>query len=141
MDGAIVVELENIGGEIQVITPVKAQPLDILLDRADELDVLLAGIGIIEAQVAARAEAGVFLGEAKVETDCFRMSNMEVAIGLGWESGDGYVAVALGKITGNHIANEIALAARRRVCLIVHARDSTLMRCILQDFSSHDAVI
>ena len=56
LDGPLVELLEVVGGEVQVLAPVEAEPAHVLLDGVDVLLLLLDGVGVVEAQVAAAAE-------------------------------------------------------------------------------------
>jgi hypothetical protein len=64
-DGKLVQALEVVRGEIQAI-PLKAEPLDVLFDGVDVLDVLLRGVRVVEPEVAG---AVGFFGDAEIETD------------------------------------------------------------------------
>ena len=61
------------------VAPLEAEPTDVLEDVLHILVVFLAGVGIVEAEVA---HAIVVLGHAEVHTDSLGMANMQVAIGL-----------------------------------------------------------
>ena len=113
-----------------MLSPVKTQPADVLLDGMDELDILLAGIGIIEAQVAHGAEVGVFLGYAEIEANCFGMTDVQVAVRFRRKACDGRLAMPRGQIPGDPLAYEVSFL------LSCHARDSTLFNRENQDFSS-----
>ena len=75
---------EIIGGEEQPVLPVRPQPLDVLLDGFHEFDVLLGGVGVIEAHVEF---AVVLPGQAVVQKYALGMSDMQVAVGLRREAG------------------------------------------------------
>ena len=55
------------------ITPVEAEPFNILTDSIDVLDILLDGIGIIETKVT---HTSVTCSYAEVHTDCLSMADM-----------------------------------------------------------------
>ena len=55
---------EVIAAVEEAVTPVKAQPVDILLDSVYELGVLFGGVGVVHAQVADAAE---LLSRAEVD--------------------------------------------------------------------------
>ena len=67
-----------------MITPGKTQPAHILHDRIDILDLLLAGIGVIETEVAA---AAILPGQPEIETDGLGMADVKITVGLGREPG------------------------------------------------------
>ena len=71
---------EIVGGVEQGSCQSKAQPADVLHDRVDVLDVFLAGVGIVEAEVTQAAE---LLGDAEVQADRLGMADVQVAVGLG----------------------------------------------------------
>src|SRR5690242_16163711 len=66
-----------------MLAPVEAQPVDVALNRVDELLLFLGWVGVVEAQMAAPP---VFLGDAKVETDRLRMADMQITIRFGREA-------------------------------------------------------
>ena len=80
--GVAVERLEIVRGVARLAVPLEAQPAHVLLDRLDVLDVLLRGVGVVEAQVAGAAELG---GDAEVEADRLGVADVQVAVGLGGE--------------------------------------------------------
>ena len=79
VDGPLVELLEVVGGEVQVLAPVEAQPAHVRLDGVDVLLLLLGGVRVVEAQVAAAAELP---GDAEVEADRLGVADVEVAVRL-----------------------------------------------------------
>ena len=77
--GPRVEALEVVGGEIDVLAPVEAEPAHVLLDGLDELVLLLGRVGVVEAEVAAPAE---LLRHAEVEADRLGVPDVQVAVGL-----------------------------------------------------------
>ena len=65
------------------IAPVEAEPIDILTDSIDVLDVFLRGIRIVEAEVTHPA---VLLCDAEVHADGLGVPDVEIAVGLWWEA-------------------------------------------------------
>ena len=65
---------------IKPLFPVKAQPLDICLDRFNKFGAFPIRIGVIEAQSATSSKV---LSQAKVETDRLRMPNVKVPVRFG----------------------------------------------------------
>ena len=55
--GPIVELLEIVGGVVEVLPPVEAEPAHVALDGVDILLLFLGRIGVVEAQVAAPAES------------------------------------------------------------------------------------
>jgi hypothetical protein len=72
--GPVVELVEVVGGEVEMLAPVEAEPADVFLDRVDVLLLFLDRVGVVEAQVAAAAE---LLGDPEVERD--RLGVAEVA--------------------------------------------------------------
>ena len=97
-----------IGRVVLAIVPVKAQPLDVVLDRVDVLDVFLDRIGVVEAQVAVAAE---LVGDAEVEADRLGVPDVQVAVRFRWKARDHTAAVfSGGHIGGDDLANKILSA-------------------------------
>ena len=96
--------LEIIGGKVETVLIVGAQPLDILLDGFDELGFFLGGVGVIETQVEL---AAVLLGQSVVEQNALGMADVEIAVGLGRETGMHGIVDTLRQILIDGILNEI----------------------------------
>lgn len=77
------VQLVEVVAAVGDLPRLKAQPLDDIQDTCEILLLLLLWVRIIIAQVAL---ALVVLREAKVDRDRFAVSDVQVAVGLGWES-------------------------------------------------------
>ena len=75
--------LEIVGGIIQTIAPVESEPMDILHDGFHVFGILTAGIGVVETQVTLSA---ILFGGTEVHADGFGMSDVEIAVGLWWET-------------------------------------------------------
>ena len=71
--------LKIVGGIVLPIFPVKTEPTDIGLDGLHVFDVLLAGIRVVEAQIA---EAFELQRKAEIEADGLGVTDVEVAVGL-----------------------------------------------------------
>ena len=84
--------------------PVVTEPANILLDSADELLVLLARVGVIEAQE--RAPAGLF-GNAEVETDRHDVADVQVAVGFGRKTGDDLGVLARRQVVVDDLADKV----------------------------------
>jgi len=69
---------------IETVSPVKAQPVDILLDGIHILCVLLGRVGVIHTQIA---DAVVLFRRTEINGQRLAMSDMEVAVGLWREPG------------------------------------------------------
>ena len=96
--GAVGLEAEAMVG------PAGDEPLDVLDDGFDVLDVLLRRIGVVHAEVAA---AAVFAGDAEVEADGLGVADVEVAVGLRRETRDDLRVAFLGNMGRNDVADEI----------------------------------
>ena len=79
LHGILVVLLKVVGAVEKAVAPVKAQPMDILLDGVHVLSVLLSGVGVIHAEVAETAE---LLGGAEVDAQGLAVSDVQIAVGL-----------------------------------------------------------
>src|SRR5213075_1345223 len=55
-DGPVVELVEVVGGVVEMVAPVEAEPADVLLDRVDVLLLFLDRVRVVEAQVAAAAD-------------------------------------------------------------------------------------
>src|SRR5262245_32020868 len=108
--GEAVELLEVVGGVEETVGPVETQPADILLDRLDVLGVFLRGIRIVEAEIAGPEK---FFGDAEIETDRFRMPDVQVSVGLWWKPGVHMTAVAAGAYVVRHdFSNEVEWTRR-----------------------------
>ncbi len=103
--GAVVEELEVVRGEIKIIAPIEAEPFHVRLDGFDVFGFLFFGIGVVEAEVALRAR--VFLGDAEIQADGFRVADVQVAVRLRRETGDGGLVFSGGEVGGDDLADEI----------------------------------
>ena len=79
LHGILIVLLEVVGAVEKAVAPVKAQPMDILLDGVHVLGVLLGGVGVIHAEVAETAE---LLGGAEVDAQGLAVSDVQIAVGF-----------------------------------------------------------
>ena len=90
-----------------MFAPVEAEPPNVGLDGVD-IDLFLTGrVGVVEAQIAAPAGLG---GDAEIETDGFGMADVEIAVGLGRETGDHARDPPGLQIVLDDVADEIANA-------------------------------
>ena len=74
--------VEIIRCKIQCI-PIKSKPTHIFFDRIAILRVFFHWVGIVETQIARSSK---LLRQAKIQADRFRMTNVEITIGLGRET-------------------------------------------------------
>ena len=78
------IQLVKVVAGIQFLVPLKAQPLDVLLDGVHVLGVFLGGVGVVVAEVGF---AAVLLRQAKVEADTLGMTQMQVSVRFRRETG------------------------------------------------------
>ncbi len=97
VQGEFIELLEIVGGVIEPVGPVEAQPAHVGHDGVDVLHVLLAGVGVVEAQVAQPLVLG---GQPEVEADGLGVADVQVAVGLGREAGVDAAAVLAGADVG-----------------------------------------
>src|SRR5262249_33761718 len=111
LNGKLVKLREVIRSEVFSITPIEAQPTDVRFDRFDVFNIFLARIGIIIPKIA---ESVKFGSKTEIETDRFRMTDMQVAIRLRRKSSMNPTAVfVLLKILDNYVSNTMR---RRSLC-------------------------
>ena len=103
--GPVVELVEVVGGEVEMLAPVEAEPADVFLDRVDVLLLFLDRVGVVEAQVAAAAE---LLGDPEVERDRLGVADVEVSVRLGREARHDLRDPALAHVGGDDLADEIA---------------------------------
>ena len=108
LHGPLVELVEVVGGVEQPVLPVEAQPADVLDDRVDVFGLLLARVGVVEAQVAQAAE---LRGDAEVQADRLGVADVQVAVRLGREAGmDPPVVLAGPQVLKNDLSNEVGRA-------------------------------
>ena len=84
LDRELVGLLKIVRAVVEAVAPVEAQPVDVLLDRVDELGILLGGVGVVHAEVAQAAE---MLGRAEVDRQRLAVADVQIAVRLGREAG------------------------------------------------------
>src|SRR5215470_18594625 len=103
--------------------PVKTKPAHITLDRVDVFLLLLGGIGVIKAQVAA---APIVLRDAEVEANRLGVADVQVAVGLGRKARDDRLVPPGLEVGLDDVANEVAaglaLCRRLGVCHVLGIR-------------------
>ncbi len=77
---------------IQLFVPLKAQPLDILFDRVDVLDVLFAGIGVVIAQITL---AVVFFFHTEIYAKRFGVTDMQISVWFRRKTRDDFFYLAV----------------------------------------------
>src|SRR5438309_8654041 len=91
VDSPFVELMEVVGGVVEMLAPVEAEPADVFLDRVDVLLLFLDRVGVVEAQVAAPTE---LVGDPEVECDRLRVTDVKVSIRLGREAGSTNVSTS-----------------------------------------------
>ena len=119
--GPVVQRLEIVRRMVQMLAPVEAQPADVALDGVDVLLLLLHGIGVVEAQVAAAAGLD---GQAEVQADRLGVAEMQIAVRLRRKARDDARHPAAGEVGLDPVANEIpglfAGSGLRRRLPVIH---------------------
>ena len=122
LHGVAVERFKVVAGKEQVLSPIEPEPANVFLNGFNVLGFLLRWIRIIEAQVTARLW-GIFLRETKVQADRLGMTDVKVAIRLGWKPGDDPAVVATGRHIGSdHFADEIDVG---RLGCVGHGRGNS----------------
>src|SRR5271166_1448362 len=110
--------LEIVRGMVKMPAPVEAEPAHVTLDGVDVFLLLLERIGVVEAQMAAPAE---FLCNPEIEADGFRMTDVQIAVGLRRKAGhDGAIPPGI-EIGTNDVANEVASRLPERRLAFCHS--------------------
>ena len=98
--------IEVVRGEVEPVPPVEPEPLDILDDGLHVLVLLLHRVRVIEPQIA---QSPVLLGDAEVEADGLRVSDVQVAVGLRREACVHSTFVFVGSVVlVDYLADEVA---------------------------------
>ena len=74
--------LEIVAGIVDV-SPLESQPFDIVLNALDIFRILLDRVGVVKTEVT---DTIVFLGQSEVDGNGLGMSDMQITIGLWWET-------------------------------------------------------
>ena len=100
-----VVELLEVIGSIEYLSPFETEPSDIALDGLYILGVLFGRVGVVETEVT---NTVVFLGDTEVHTDGFDVADMQVTVRLRRETGLDTSAVhSLREVFLSDLLNEI----------------------------------
>ena len=79
LNSVFVVLFKVVGTVVEPITPVKTQPVNILLDGFDKLHILFGRIGVIHPQIA---HSAVFLGSSEIDDQSLAVTDVQIAIWL-----------------------------------------------------------
>ncbi len=102
-----------IGAEIvrrvaQAVAPIEAEPMHVAFDALDELFGLALGVRIVEPQEAGAAE---LLGDAEIDADRLRVTDVQIAVRLGREARLHAPAVLTGRdLVRDDLTDEVAAA-------------------------------
>ena len=111
LHGPVVELVEVVGGVEEAVVPVEAEPAHVLLDGVDVLDLFLARVGVVEAQVALAAE---LRGHAEVQADGLGVADVQIAVGLRRKARVDAPAVLVGfEVVDDDVADEIGLEGAR----------------------------
>src|SRR6476659_4124359 len=106
---------------VQMLAPVEAKPVDVPLDGVDVFLLLLHGIGVVEAKVAAAAE---FDGKSEIQADRLGVAEMQIAVRLRRKARDDALGQSAGEVGLDPVANEIpglsVCSGLRHRLLVVH---------------------
>ena len=102
---ALVQPLEVVRGVVRTVLPVEAEPADVPLDRAHELQILGLRVRVVHAQVAEPAE---LLRDAEVQADRLGVADVQIAVRLGRKPGaDPPPPPPGGPVGGDDLADEV----------------------------------
>ena len=117
--GPAIEPLEIVGGVIEVLAPIEAEPAHVALDGVDIFLLFLGRVGVVETQMAAAAE---FLRDAEIQADRLGVADMQIAVRLRRKAGDDLLDAAGIEIGLHDVADEVAAGLGRcriAACLIV----------------------
>ena len=99
------VKLIEVVGRKMLAVPLKAQPLYIVTDRVNVFGVFFFRVRVVETKIALAIE---LFGDAKAQTDGFRMPQVQITVGLGRKTSMHTTVVQSGRdIISNDLTNEI----------------------------------
>ena len=84
LHGILVVLLKVVGAIEEPVAPVKAQPVNVLLDGLYKLHILLGGVCVVHTQVAHAAE---LFGSTEVDDQGLAVADVQIAVGLRRKTG------------------------------------------------------
>ena len=103
-----VILLKIVAAEEETVAPIEAQPVDVLLDGAHKLLILLGGVGVVHTEVAQTAK---LLSGTEVDAQGLAVADVQVTVGLRGKTGvDGHALVlaAGSQVLGDEIVNKVA---------------------------------
>jgi hypothetical protein len=120
-----------IGGVVQAILPVKAQPLHVANDRLHIFHAFTGRVRVVHAQIACAAILG---GNPEIEADGLGVSDMGIAVGLRRKArGDAPLMLAGSQIFVDNIPDEI----RGRRCTVFSHIPNSFLRLLINPTDAH----
>ena len=77
--------------------------MDVLLDCINIFGIFFGGVGVVETQVTLTAELP---GCAEIHADGFGVSDVEIAVGLGWETGVYHLSRRILNLAGLYVGSD-----------------------------------
>jgi hypothetical protein len=114
-----------------ILGPAVDQPMHVSHDRSNVFRFLLCGIGVVHADVA---NAAKLARNPKIETNRFRVADVQIAIRFGRKTGNDLLVFPRPKIFGDNVANEV----RRPFCFSCHCNETKLSANAQIDNFSHE---
>ena len=109
--GPAVQPLEIVGGVIEVLAPIEAEPAHVALDGVDIFLLFLGRIGVVETQMTAPAE---LRRHAEIQDDRLGVADMQITVRFRRKAGDDPFDASGIEIGLNDVADEIAPGLGRR---------------------------
>src|SRR5213596_1986291 len=97
-----------------MVGPTADEPIHVLENRIDILDLFLRRVRIVVAEIARAAE---FASDAEVQADGFRVADVQVAVRLRREAGVNLRIFLLGDVMLDDVAKEITWPGRLSVLM------------------------
>ena len=140
-NGQLVSLFKIVGAVEHPVIPVKAKPVDVLLNSIHELRILLGGVGIVKPEVAQAAE---LFSRAEVDGQGLAVADVQIAVGLRGKTGMNGHALELsagGDVLFNKSMNKVPALGYfllRGLDLVSHGCQSFLCKylawnCIIQN--------
>ncbi len=104
LDSRLVHRVEVVGSP-ELLIPLESEPVDVSLDRLDELDIFLGRIGIVISQVASSA---VLQRCTEVQAEGLSVSDMQISVRFRRESRYDFLVLAGRKVFIDDVMDEVA---------------------------------
>ena len=136
LDGVFIVLFKIVRAIEEPVSPVKAQPVNIGLDRVDILCVFLRGVRVVHAQVAQAAE---FFRRSEIDRERLAVADVQISVRLGREAGmdlQPFKLTAGGNILFNESVDKVSrLQGLSFFFHVIHPLLCVLILCIIYDFT------